>query len=205
MNSKGYHFEANRTKTTWIVLLFGFLIIFVSVVIPIILLPEINLRSISSLGIPILFGLFFTFVLASSVIKVLVEYTIDDYGIRIRKPFSKPRIIKWNQIKAISYLDENETSLILDSVIRDQFEIREGQDIAGYIRLLRTKSPLYKYFTMINEARVITSGETGHLYSLKLKKTEGMVCMELNDGSKYYLTPNLPLEFSEKCIEFMNK
>lgn len=197
--SMGSAYKANKNRSTFIGLTIGFLIIAFSVVPALLFLPDLNVKNLLSLSIPLLLALFFTFVLVSSLLKVLITYVINDKILIIKKPLMKAKEIPWNTIGKIEYIDESHTREILSDSIRNQFHLREDQDIGGFIRLLRNKTPMFKYFTLVNEASVITSGDTGHLLSLNVKKTDGMVLLKLDSGETYYVTPEYPEEFSIEC------
>lgn len=197
--SMGSAYKANKDRSTFIGLTIGFLIIAFSVVPALLFLPDLNVKNLLSLSIPLLLALFFTFVLVSSLLKVLITYVINDKILIIKKPLMKAKEIPWNTIGKIEYIDESHTRKILSDSIRNQFHLREDQDIGGFIRLLRNKTPMFKYFTLVNEASVITSGDTGHLLSLNVKKTDGMVLLKLDSGETYYVTPEYPEEFSIEC------
>lgn len=205
-NLKAYKsiYKANKNKTTFFGLMFGYFIILVSIVPAILFLPEKDLKGLSTLTIPLIFCIFFTYVLVSSTLKVLIKYELDSMGIKIIKPLARTHKFDWIDIESVNYLNAESTQEILSDCVKSQFQLREDQDVGGYIRLLRSKSPMYKYFTLVSEAKIRTSGETGHLYSLDLKKQEGMVLLKLMQGNIYYLTPTDPEKFAIECNDLKN-
>lgn len=89
--------------------------------------------------------------------------------------------------------------------MKDHFQTRETADISGFIRMLKDKSPRYKYFSMVTRADVVSTGKSGHLVSLNMKTEEEMIYLKLADGSSYYLTPRDPRSFHEECGKYLQK
>ncbi|MDX9958476.1 MAG: hypothetical protein RBT68_08555 [Spirochaetia bacterium] len=66
-------------------------------------------------------------------------------GLTIKTPLARTVIFKWSDIDKVEYINPETTQEILGEGVRSQFQLREDQDIGGYIRLLRTRSPMYRY------------------------------------------------------------
>jgi len=196
-------FRTRVEKVMVIMLCVGFGLLFVSVGLPLILMPDKSASAFLSMLIPIILGLFFSFVLISSAVKTTLTFVMDREGLTIRNLFRRLRRFSWNEIENIQVMDPDESQDLIEGEVRNQFQLREDQDIGGYIRLLKSKSPQYKFFTMTSSGQVLTTGDTGHLRSLDIKKSGSVLLLKTKSGEIFYITPGDTEQFYAQCKKMM--
>lgn len=205
MNEARTVYKANRGKGSLVILFAGFLLVFVSVAVPIVSLPGGNVAELLPLAFPMALGLLFSVVLIGSAIKFMISYVVTDAGLMIQQPLHGTKNMAWDEIQEVQLINSEASRELLEQGMKDQFRTRETGDISGFVRMLKDKSPKYKYFTMVTRADVVSTGNSGHLVSLNMKTEEEMIYLKLADGSSYYLTPRNPQSFHEICGKYLQR
>ncbi len=190
-------FYAYKNRSTYIGLSAGFIILFVSTLLPLILSEPGDIEISWILVFPIIFVGFFYYVMISSLLKMFIIYKIHTSSLTITKPPFHRRVIWKKEIESIEYLDEETTRKMLDESIMAQNQYGQDSDIIGYIQLLKRESPYYTYYTLIPTAKVIAVGPKERITSLNVKAGTGMIQIKLNSGEMFYLTPETPQLFIE--------
>jgi len=182
-------FLAVRSKAAFIGIGGGYLILIISIVAPL-TFPDGETPGLGwGLFIPFLFVLFFLYVLTASLFKMFLIYTVSNEGITIYSPPFHSRLLPFGQILSVTLLDENESRKLIEASILEQNSYGESADLAGYVRMLRKRSPLFRYFTIAPSARVSTTGAGENITSLKVHSTGQIVVIKMKDYREYYLTP----------------
>lgn len=199
MTKSASEYKANRGKSSYVILFAGFIIVFISIAFPIAQASRNGISALLQLLFPIVLGLFFSFVLIGSAIKFMIRYIITDDSLIIKQPLHKNKVFNWNEFEEIKLIDAAVNQEILAKATKEQFQLRENQDIGGFIKMLKEKSPQYNYYTMVTRSHIRTTGNTGHLLSLDVKSEEEIIYARLNDGTFYYFTPKTPQLFYNDC------
>jgi hypothetical protein len=162
----------------------GFAILFVSVGLPL-LLDGFHW----GLFFPLAIGLFMLFVLTASVMKFFISFTVSEQGFEISLPPFHHTRITGNQIRSVRALDPDESKALFDASIREMFALGDNADTTGFVRLIRKRSPAYRYLSVAPAAAVSTTGRREQLASLKVFSRQRMVVLTLQDGKELYLSP----------------
>ena len=162
----------------------GFAILFASIGLPL-LLDGFHW----GLLFPLAIGGFMLFVLTASVMKFFISFRIDERGLRIFLPPLHRRWIPAGSIRSVRVLDAEEAKRLFETSIREMFSLGENADLAGFLRLLRRKSPAFRYLSVAPAAAMTTAGPKRHLLSLKVYSRQRMVLLGPQGGQELYLSP----------------
>jgi len=120
--------------------------------------------------------------------KLFMTFIIKENGVEIFLPPFHLIKIPGNQIGNVRILDVEESKQVFEDSIKDQFALKEEMDITGYVRLLRKKTPAFKYLSVAPIATLTSKGQMEHLNSLNCKIKRKNDSDELMDGGSRFQT-----------------
>ena len=188
-------FYAHRSAGSLFGIGIGFLIIFLSIGLPLLMSTEQEMSWNWGLLIPGIIALFFVYVLVASTFKLFVQYRVGVNGITIIKPPVHRRVILKEEIESVEYLNTEDASSFVAASIQEQNSYADSSDIVGYIRMLRAEFPAYKYYTMSPTAAVSSVGPKERITSLSVRSPGGMIVLRLRNSEEFFLTPRNPEAF----------
>lgn len=178
----------------------GFLILFLCIGLPLLLMPKGDFQFKWPMLFPVVICLFFTWVMVASLFKFFIAYTITPRTIEIYLPPFHRRRLFYSDIKSIEVLDAEASKKVFEDSMKEQNNIQQSMDLDGYIRMIRRKSPHYKYLSVTPRATVVTKGRHEQIKKVKVSEKEKMVLLTLKDGSPLYLSPDDAEGFAEVVL-----
>lgn len=182
-------FATRRNRLTVRMVLLGYLILLVCVGAPLLLALKESPRIHWGMLVPLAIVLLMLYVLTGATIKFFASFLIDEAALQILLPPFHRRRIPRSRIRSVTVLDAEQSRQLFDSSIREQFAVQQQMDLVRYIRLLRRKSPAYRYLSVAPSAAVATRGRMRSPVWLKVRSKERMVVVDLVD-EKLYLSPD---------------
>lgn len=186
-------FHAQRPPSTFVGIGAGFAILAVAVAGPLLLTPSDQLTFGPGLIFPAILVVFFAWVLGMAALKLFMTFCVTRDGILVRIPPLHRRLIRFDELEEVRHATDEETRGMIEGALREQAGYEGSSDAAGYLRMLRKRSPTYRYFTVAPRATVTNERIT----SLGVPSAGGMIALKLRGGEELYLTPQDPSGFKE--------
>lgn len=189
-------FYTRTNQSAFIGISVGYLILFTSIGLPLLLTPVGDIEGQWGLLFPAILVLFFFYVLTASLFKSFLSFQVTKEGIHIRRPPFFHKLIPAREIKNITVLNVEESNKLFRDSMMEQEGYKDSADIVGFIRMLKNKSPAYRYLSVTPSVSATTVGAKDKITSLKMLSQERMILLELTDNQFYYLSPKKIDEFA---------
>ena len=193
----GFSFYAYREKMTFVMLTVGYLIL-LSPLIPFAFFPEERHKfSEWNLLFPGVIFYFFMYVLTASLLKLFMRYDVKTNGIHIYRPPFHRFIISKDDLENVEYINSEDTSKVIGKSIEEQENFAENKDIIGFLKYIKEKSPLFRYFSIASSVKVNSTGHSNQYSNLKVYHEGGILRVKLKNGEEYFLSPRKPKKMHE--------
>lgn len=118
---------------------------------------------------------------------MFISYQIKHDGIEaFRPPFHK-KLFRYSDLLDAKLVTQEQAAELINHTMEEQNSYATSADIIGYFKMIRKRSPVYRYFTFT--VKPIDP-------RLKGEQTKGgMIVLFMRDESVYYISPIHPERF----------